>query len=183
MPRLKQEEVRMRAAVREDVGINSFEIQISDDVLSDLHQRLKNTRRPCSVEGAGWSAGTDPEYLGELVAYWKNGYDWSKQEAALNEFAHYRTELDGSAIHFIHQRGEGPNPFPIVLTHGYPDSFYRFAKLIPMLTDPVSFGGQGEDAFDVVVLDLPGYGFSGKPKKPGMIFQVNDLWARLMTDL
>jgi microsomal epoxide hydrolase len=167
----------------ENDRINSFEIHISAEVLSDLHQRLKNTRWPCSMEGAGWDAGTDPKYLRELVAYWKNTYDWEKHEAALNEFAHYRTELDGSGIHFIHERGQGPNPFPIILTHGYPDSFYRFAKLIPMLTDPVSFGGQAEDAFDVVVPDLPGYGFSDKPKKLGMLFHVNDLWARLMTDM
>jgi pimeloyl-ACP methyl ester carboxylesterase len=90
--------------------------------------------------------------------------------------------LDDIGLHFIHERGKGPNPFPIILTHGYPDSFYRFAKIIPMLTDPASFGGRLEDSFDVVVPDLPGYGFSDKPSKPGMLFRVNDLWARLMKD-
>jgi pimeloyl-ACP methyl ester carboxylesterase len=81
-------------------------------------------------------------------------------------------------IHFIHERGKGPNPFPLILTHGYPDSFYRFAKIIPMLTDPASFGGSPEDAFDVVVPDLPGYGFSDRPTKRGEVFRVNDLWVR-----
>jgi len=173
----------MRAALRENDRIHSFEIHISAEALTDLQRRLKNTRWPCSVEGAGWNVGTDPQYLRELVAYWENTYDWRKHEAALNEFAHYRAELDGSTIHFIHQRGKGPNPLPIILTHGYPDSFYRFAKIIPMLTDPVSFGGQAEDAFDVIVPDLPGYGFSDKPKKLGMLFHVNDLWAHLMTEM
>ena len=91
----------------ENHRINSFEIHIAAEVLSDLRQRLNNTRWPCSVEGAGWDAGTDPHYLRELVAYWQNTYDWRKHEAALNEFAHYRTELGGIGIHFIHERGKG----------------------------------------------------------------------------
>lgn len=159
-----------------------FEIEISEEVLGDLQERLRNTRWPHSVEGTGWDAGTDRQYLRELVAYWQNTYDWEKEAAALNQFAHFRSEIDGIAIHFIHERGKGPNPFPIILTHGYPDSFYRFAKIIPMLTDPASFGGRAEDAFDVIVPDLPGFGFSDKPKKVGTIFRVNDLWARLMVD-
>ena len=96
---------------------------------------------------------------------------------ALNQFAHFRTKLDDIAIHFIHERGKGPHPFPLILTHGYPDSFYRFAKIIPMLTDPESYGGRADDAFDVVVPDLPGYGFFDKPMKHGMIFHAGDLWS------
>jgi pimeloyl-ACP methyl ester carboxylesterase len=101
---------------------------------------------------------------------------------ALNQFAHFKTEVDGVGIHFIHQRGKGPRPFPLILTHGYPDLFYRFAKVIPMLIDPESFGGRAEDSFDIVVPDLPGYGFSDKPGNSGMVFRINDLWAQLMTD-
>jgi pimeloyl-ACP methyl ester carboxylesterase len=162
--------------------IKTFRIEITPEVLSDLQQRLKNTRWSYQLEGTNWGAGTNLDYLKELVDYWQNTYDWRKQEAALNQFAHFKTEVDGIGIHFIHERGKGPNPFPIILTHGYPDSSYRFAKIIPMLTDPELFGGRAEDAFDVVVPDLPGYGFSDKPTKNGMIFRVNDLWARLMTD-
>ena len=162
--------------------ISAFRIDVAQEVLSDLRQRLQNTRWSYQVAGTKWDAGTDLDYLKELVTYWQDTYDWRKHEMALNQFAHFKTEVDDIGIHFIHERGKGPNPFPIILTHGYPDSFYRFAKIIPMLTDPATFGGRPEDAFDVVVPDLPGYGFSDKPAKLGTIFRVNDLWARLMTD-
>jgi len=162
--------------------ITAFRIDVAPGVLSDLEQRLQNTRWSYQLENESWDAGTDLGYLKELVDYWRKTYDWRKQEADLNRFDHFKTEVDDIGIHFIHEHGKGPNPFPIILTHGYPDSFYRFVKIIPMLTDPVSFGGRAEDAFDVVVPDLPGYGFSDKPTKHGMIFHVNDLWAHLMTD-
>lgn len=163
-------------------SISPFQISVADEILTDLRQRLARTRWSYQVPGTGWDAGTDNTYLQKLVAYWQDTYDWRKQEALLNQFAHFKTDVDGVGIHFIHQRGKGPHPFPLLLTHGYPDSFYRFAKIIPMLTDPESFGGRAEDSFDVVVPDLPGYGFSGLPEKSGMVFRVNDLWAQLMTD-
>jgi len=162
--------------------IRAFKIDIPEDVLSDLRRRLKNTRWSYQIDGTGWDAGTDVDYLKDLLDYWQNGYDWRKHERALNQFAHFKTEVDDIGIHFVHVRGKGPNPFPLILTHGYPDSFYRFSKIIPMLTDPESFGGHADDAFDVVVPDLPGYGFSDKPTDHGTIFHVSDLWARLMTD-
>jgi microsomal epoxide hydrolase len=121
-------------------------------------------------------------YLRELCDYWKEGYNWRREEQKLNQLAHSRTEIDGAGIHFVHERGKGPAPFPLILTHGYPDSFYRFVKLVPLLTDPTAFGGRAEDAFDVVVPDIPGYGFSDKPDKRGSTFGVSDLWARLMTE-
>ena len=162
--------------------MRAFNLDIPEDVLTDLRQRLANTRWSHQIAGTGWNAGTDRDYLKDLLDYWQNRYDWRKHERALNQFAHFKTEVDDVGIHFIHVRGKGPNPFPLILTHGYPDSSYRFSKIIPMLTDPESFGGRAEDAFDVVVPDLPGYGFSDKPTRHGTIFRVNDLWARLMTD-
>src|SRR5271156_5676823 len=162
--------------------ISPFRIDVADEVMSNLRQRLEDTRWSYQVHGTTWQAGTDYRYLRELVAYWQDTYDWRKQEAALNRFAHYKTMVGDIGIHFIHERGNGANPFPLILTHGYPDSFYRFVKIIPMLTDPASFGGHAEDAFDVVVPDLPGYGFSDKPSKAGTLFRVNDLWGRLMKD-
>jgi pimeloyl-ACP methyl ester carboxylesterase len=163
--------------------ISPFKIDVAAEVLSDLQQRLKSTRWSYQIEGTKWDAGADLSYLKELAAYWQDTYNWRQHEAALNRFAHYKTVVDDIGIHFIHERGKGPNPFPLVLTHGYPDSFYRFAKIIPMLTDPEAFGGRAEDAFDVVAPDLPGYGFSDKPPKIGTVFRVNDLWAQLMTGI
>jgi len=162
--------------------IQPFRVDIAPKILSDLQQRLSGTRWTSQIAGSGWDAGTDLGYLRELVGYWQHDFDWRRHERTLNEFEHFKTRVHDVGIHFIHQRGKGPAPFPLILTHGYPDSFYRFLKLIPMLTDPVAHGGRAEDAFDVVVPDLPGYGFSDKPGKHGAIFQVNDLWASLMTD-
>jgi epoxide hydrolase len=133
--------------VVENDRIRSFRIEIAQEVLNDLRQRLKNTRFSYHAEGAKWALGTDIDYLRELVHYWHDAYDWRKHETALNRFAHFRTDVDDIGLHFIHERGKGSNPFPIILTHGYPDSFYRFVKIIPMLTDPVSFGGKPKDSF------------------------------------
>ncbi|MDB5386256.1 MAG: multidrug transporter [Planctomycetaceae bacterium] len=162
--------------------VTDFRIDITQKVLDDLKHRLQNTRWIHPLKGESWNAGTDLDYLKELVDYWRDEYDWRKQEQALNQFRHFKTDVAGVGVHFLHERGTGPAPFPLILTHGYPDSFYRFAKIIPMLTHPEAFGGQAEDAFDVVVPDLPGYGFSDKPTTVGTIFRVQDLWARLMTE-
>ncbi len=162
--------------------IQPYRIDVAESVLTDLGRRLKNTRWPPQPEGAGWDGGMDPGYLRELCDYWKEGYDWRRAEYELNQLAHYLTEIDGFGIHFVYERGKGPAPFPLILTHGYPDSFYRFVKLIPLLTNPAAFGGREEDAFDVVVPDIPGYGFSDKPEKRGSTFRVGDLWGRLMTE-
>jgi pimeloyl-ACP methyl ester carboxylesterase len=163
-------------------AVPSFTVAIPQATIDDLHDRLARTRWTSHVEGSGWNYGTDLDYLRELTEYWRRQYDWRKQETALNQFDHFKTEINGIGIHFIHERGKVANSFPLILTHGYPDSFHRFTKVIPMLTDPESFGGRAEDAFDVVVPDLPGYGFSDKPTKGGTLFHVNDLWARLMTE-
>lgn len=161
--------------------IRPFKISVAPQVLSDLQQRLEGTRWTYQPEGSDWDAGTDLNYLKDLVDYWRNSYDWRAQEGILNQFAHFKADIGETAVHFVHERGKGPDPFPLILTHGYPDSFYRFAKIIPMLTDPEAYGGRAEDAFDIVAPDLPGYGFSDKPAKSGMLFRVNDLWAHLMT--
>lgn len=162
-------------------GRAPFEICVAPETLRDLRRRLQATRWPRPVDSLGWSAGTDHRYLRELVDYWLNDFEWRKQEATLNAFAHFRTSIDGLGIHYVHERGRGPNPLPLILTHGYPDSFFRFVKLIPLLTDPAAHGGRAEDAFDVVVPDLPGYGFSDPPQRLGTTFRIHDLWARLMT--
>src|SRR3979409_1398971 len=105
--------------------ISPFSINVTDEVLSDLRQRLEHTRWSYQIDGTAWDAGADYRYLKELVAYWKDTYDWRKHEAATNRFAHYKTVVGDIGIHFIHERGKGPDPLPLILTHGYPDSFYR----------------------------------------------------------
>jgi pimeloyl-ACP methyl ester carboxylesterase len=156
-----------------------FKIEIAQNVLDDLQRRLKQTRWTDEPKDAGWNYGTNPQYLRELVDYWQNGYDWRKQETALNKFEHFKTEIDGIDIHFIHVRGKGPDPKPLLLTHGWPDSFYRFYKVIPMLTDPARYGGDPSKSFDVIVPSIPGFGFSGHVALNND--DTADLWAKLMT--
>lgn len=159
-----------------------FTVHIPQPTLDDLRARLANTRWPDEVEGAGWGHGTNRAYLRTLVQYWHDTFDWRKQEALLNQFAHFRAEVDGVGLHFIHERGRGDHPLPLLLAHGWPDSFYRFHKLLPLLTDPAAHGGRAEDAFDVVVPSLPGYGFSDKPTRPGAgDGRTAELLHRLMT--
>src|SRR5687767_8965093 len=118
------------------MSVEPYRIAIEQHVLDDLKARLANTRWPDEVEGAGWDYGTDLSYLKELVAYWADGFDWRAREANLNRFAHYRADLDGFGLHFIHERGRGERPLPLLLTHGWPDSIVRMLDVIPLLTDP-----------------------------------------------
>ncbi len=163
--------------------ISPFEAHVPDSVLDDLRERLDRVRWPDELDGAGWTYGSSLAYMRELVAYWRDEFDWRAQERAINRFAHFRASIDGLGIHFIHERGKGPNPLPLILTHGWPGSFFEMYKLIPLLADPASHGGDPRDAFDVVVPSLPGYGFSDRPSRPGMTNSATaDLWARLMTE-
>jgi pimeloyl-ACP methyl ester carboxylesterase len=163
----------------------SFEIRIDDWVLVDLDERLNATRLPPDQGPPGWDAGASPVYLRSLLEHWRRSYDWRAQETMLNRFAHYRAEVGGTDIHFIHERGRtrarGRPPMPLILTHGFPDSFTRFLKLIPLLTDPAAHGGHAEDSFDVVVPSLPWCGFSVEHRHSSGLFGVNDLWHDLMT--
>ena len=111
--------------------VEPFQINVSQEVLDDLRQRLQRTRWPDAVEGAGWDYGTNLDYMKELTSYWQHQYNWRRHEAELNQFAQFKATIDGVDIHFIHERGQGPDPLPIILTHGWPDSFYRFHKIIP----------------------------------------------------
>ena len=144
-----------------------FRINVSDAVLADLKERLVRTRCPDELDDAGWKYGTNLTYLRGLVTYWREKFDWRAQERRLNQFEQFTTTIDGLDIHFIHRRSRSPNAFPLILTHGWPGSFAEFAKVIGPLTDPVAHGGRAEDAFDVVVPSVPGYGFSGKPRRVG----------------
>jgi len=147
--------------------MHPFKIDVPQPVLDDLHYRLAHTRWSDEITNAAWDYGTNREYLQQLATYWQHSYDWRAQEAKLNEFAQFTAEVEELDIHFLHIEGKGPNPTPLLLTHGWPDSFFRMVKLIPLLTDPASHGGRAEDAFTVVVPSLPGYGFSERPTQTG----------------
>ncbi|AAK78696.1 pimeloyl-ACP methyl ester carboxylesterase [Clostridium acetobutylicum] len=165
------------------MSIKRFNIKVSDEVLNNLKSRLKNVKWPDQLEDLGFERGTDLNYLKSLVSYWIEDFDWRAQETELNSFSQFHCKIDGIDIHFIHEHGKGPNPIPIILTHGWPDSYIRYKKLIPLLTDPAKYGGNPEDSFDVIVPSLPGFGFSGKPKYGGMNnSNVSELWAKLMTE-
>ncbi len=161
---------------------SAHDIRVPDATLDDLRERLATTRLP-SDDSDSWEAGTSPAYLRALLEYWRSAFDWRAQEAQLARFAHFSVELDRTRIHFIHERSRASTALPIVLTHGYPDTFYRFHTLIPLLTDPAAYGGDPHDAFDVVVPSLPGFAYSEPFETHDGIFGVADLWHQLMTGL
>jgi pimeloyl-ACP methyl ester carboxylesterase len=168
--------------VSQTVSIEPFTIAVPDAVLAELRERISQVRWPAGIAIDGWDEGTDPAYLRTLLAAWAQ-FDWRARERTLARFAHFRALIDGTWIHFIHERGRGPQPLPIVLTHGWPSSFTEHLPLIPLLTDPAAHGGRAEDAFDVVVTSLPGYGFSTRPAGPGLTSSgIADLWHTLMRD-
>ncbi len=154
--------------------------------LTDLRRRLRATRWPPVGDDAGWALGTDPAYLRELVDYWAEDFDWTAQESKFAALPRFRVELSGVRIHFVHLRAavSSAPALPIILTHGWPDSFWRYMKALPLLVDPRSHGAALTDAFDVVVPDLPGFGYSDRPVGPALSsLEVAGLWAQLMTCL
>jgi pimeloyl-ACP methyl ester carboxylesterase len=154
--------------------------------LDDLRRRLRATRWPDVPEDAGWSMGADVDYLRDLVAYWADGFDWPAQEAELARVPRVRVEVGGLGIHAVHVRAVRPaGPvLPLVLCHGWPDSSWRYSKVVPLLTDPGAHGADPADAFDVVVPDMPGFGYSDRPAgAPLDAIAVAGLWADLMRTL
>lgn len=154
-------------------------------VLDELRRRLLATEWPDAPAGIGWSAGVDVAELRDLVAYWADGFDWRAAEERLNRLPRFRTTVDGLGIHLVHARaGTGSPPaMPLLLAHGWPDSFWRYSEVVPLLVDPGAHGADPADAFDVVVPDMPGYGYSDQPPQPLDHIAVAGLWARLMDQL
>jgi pimeloyl-ACP methyl ester carboxylesterase len=150
------------------MGLTPFRIEVREDVLNDMRDRLRRTRWPDQIADSAWDYGTDIAYLRELVSYWAEGFDWRAQEAKLNALPQFVTEVDGARLHFVHVRGAGPNPMPLLLTHGWPGSFFEFHKVIGPLADPAAQGLDPGVSFDVVVPSLPGYGFSGPTEVRGI---------------
>ena len=163
--------------------VRPFTIAVENSVLDDLRQRLADTRWPDEIPNTGWDYGSNLAYLKELVEHWRTKFDWRAQEAKLNAFSHFKSEVDGLDIHFIHEKGKGPNPIPLVITHGWPSCFFEMTKIIPLLADPASHGGDAADSFDVVAPSLPGFGFSDHAQDRGMEVQrVAGMWNKLMTE-
>jgi len=154
------------------MDIKPFAVNIPDHLLEDMRHRLRTTRWADDFGNSNWSYGIERGWLEDMVHYWANGYDWRAQEAASNRFAQFKTVIDGVPIHFIHVKGKGAagmKPMPLILTHGWPWTFWDWKDVIAPLADPVAHGGDAADAFDVIIPSLPGYG-SGDV--PGAIAQV-----------
>jgi hypothetical protein len=146
-----------------DSSIRPFKVHVPDEALADLRRRIQATRWPDKETVNDGSQGVQLADLQALVKYWGTGYDWLKVEAKLNGFPQFVTTIDGVDIHFIHVRSKHKNAMPVIITHGWPGFVIEQLDLIGPLTDPTAHGGAAEDAFDVVIPSLPGYGFSGKP--------------------
>ena len=151
----------------QDTAIRPFRVKVPDADLADMKRRIVATRWPDPETVTDSSQGVQLARLQELVRYWGTGYDWRKAEAKLNAFPQFLTKIDGVDIHFIHVKSRHPNALPLIVTHGWPGSVIEQLKIIGPLTDPTAFGGRAEDAFDVVVPSLPGYGFSSRPREKG----------------
>jgi microsomal epoxide hydrolase len=167
-----------------DNELRPFRLAVPESVLQDLSERLSRVRLPDEPPLAPWSTGTSVVYLKQLLDYWRDGFDWRAQEARLNAFRQFTVPLAGIEVHFIHEPGRGPQPMPLLLSHGWPGSVMEFYKLIPMLTDPARFGGDPRDAFTVVAPSLPGYGFSFAPGQRRFgVEQIAEVFAALMTEV
>ncbi len=152
-------------------------------MLEDLRVRLNNTRWPQQIINTDWDRGVPIDYLKSLTDYWKERYEWRKHEAVLNQYPQYTSTIEGINIHFFYIKSANPNAIPLILTHGWPDSFLRYTKIIPFLSDPQKYGGTIEDAFDIIIPSLPGFGFSSAPDKEGVSnAYVADLWVKLMVE-
>lgn len=162
----------------------SMTIHIEDDVLQELTHRLSRTRFPDLADSDNDAYGISQSYLQELITYWIEEFDWRAYETELNRYDHYRAEVGGETIHFMHRPGVGPEPTPVILTHGWPWTFWHWSKVVDALADPAAHGGDPLDAFDVIVPSYPGFGFSSPSVRADLNYwKVSDLWHELMTDV
>jgi pimeloyl-ACP methyl ester carboxylesterase len=169
---------------KNDWSIRPFKVSIPQAAITDMRQRIAATRWPDKELVQDQSQGVKLEKFKSLVNYWGTGYDWRKAEAKLNAYPQFITNIDGVDIHFIHVRSKHPNALPMIMTHGWPGSVFELLKVIGPLTDPTAYGGKAEDAFDLVIPSIPGFGFSGKPVGQGWDSdRIGHAWAELMARL
>ena len=166
------------------MNISPFKIAIPQKELKDLQDRIKHTRWPEEISGEGWKRGMPLEYTQKLAEYWRSKYDWREQEATLNKYPQFMTEIDGQKIHFVHVRSSKPDAMPLLLCHGYPSSFVEFIPLINRLVAPVTSGDASAQAFHVIIPSLPGFGFSTPVLYPGWeITKMAKAFIQLMSEL
>jgi microsomal epoxide hydrolase len=161
--------------------VQPFRIAVPDETLERIRTKVAGYAWHEMPDDGGWAYGTNLDYMRELCAYWLEDFDWRAQEAALNRLPQFTAPVEDIDIHFIHERGSGPAPLPLLISHGWPGSVFEFREIIEPLAHPERFGGSEDDAFDVVAPSLPGFGFSGKPKRPMGPRKMAGLFAELMT--
>jgi pimeloyl-ACP methyl ester carboxylesterase len=164
-------------------SIHPFHIDVPDKTLDRIRSRVEEYPWHEMPDDGGWAYGTNLDYMKELCAYWLDEFDWRKHEATINRFSHYTAPVDGIDLHFIHEKGSGPAPLPLIISHGWPGSIVEFLDIIKPLAHPERFGGSADDAFDVIAPSLPGFGFSGRPPRPIGPRKVAALFDTLMTEV
>jgi pimeloyl-ACP methyl ester carboxylesterase len=174
----------MSSTVQTGIDVHPFQVEIPDEALDDLRRRIAATRWPSKELVGDRSQGVQLATLQELARYWTTDYDWRKAEAKLNALPQFKTEIDGVDVHFIHVKSKHENALPLIMTHGWPGSVIELLETVGPLTDPTAHGGTAEDAFDLVLPSVPGYGFSGEPAELGWYAgRVAEAWAELMPRL
>ena len=163
--------------------IRPFQIEVPVETLELIRRQVASYAWHEMPDDGGWAYGANLEYMKELCAYWLDEFDWRVQEAAINRFTHFIAPVDGIDLHFMHEKGSGPAPMPLIISHGWPGSIVEFLKIIEPLAHPERFGGSSEDAFDVIAPSLPGFGFSGRPPRPIGPRKIARLFDTLMTDV
>lgn len=166
------------------MAIERFVLDTAPAVLDDLKMRLLHARWPDEMIDSAWTYGMSVAYMRRLCDYWATAFDWPATLRSIGSFEHFRFSHGRDTVHFVHARANGENSIPLVLTHGWPGSFLEMLAIVPMLSDPVAFGADPARSFDVVVPSLPGFGFSSRPRQPGVnTFRIAELWAAMMSEL
>jgi len=162
--------------------VKPFKINVSDKVIQEIIYKVKNYPwHEMPIDG-GWKYGANLNYMKEIANYWVNKFDWKKHEDQINKFSNFTAKVNNIDIHFIHEKGSGSNPVPLLIMHGWPGSIIEFLHIIEKLAHPERFGGKEEDGFDVIVPSLPGFGFSGAPERPIGPRKIADIFNTLVTE-